>query len=139
MVPWSEYWSRIPLDINSGDMADIFLVNSSNVAQYADNGNLIDVSQAIGNDHDEWEQSVVDLYTRDGSVWGVPQLWDSIALFYNKDTVADAGVDVEDLTWAPGAGDGEHSSPPFRSSPLTLTATPLIQRVLMAPTLLPTA
>lgn len=107
VVPWSEYWSRIPLDINSGDMADIFLVNSSNVAQYADNGNLIDVSQALGNDHDEWEQSVVDLYTRDGSVWGVPQLWDSIALFYNKDTVADAGVDVEDLTWAPGAGDDD--------------------------------
>lgn len=107
VVPWSEYWSRIPLDINSGDMADVFLVNSSNIAQYADNGNLIDVSKAIGNDHDEWEQSVVDLYTRDGSLWGVPQLWDSIALFYNKDLTDAAGVDVKDLTWAPDAGDGD--------------------------------
>lgn len=107
VVPWSEYWSRIPLDINSGDMADVFLVNSSNVAQYADNGSLINVSEAISDDHDEWEQSVVDLYTRDGSLWGVPQLWDSIALFYNQDLVDAAGIDVEDLTWAPGAGDGD--------------------------------
>lgn len=28
----SEYWDRLPLDINSGDMADIYWVNSSNFA-----------------------------------------------------------------------------------------------------------
>lgn len=107
VVPWDDYWSRIPLDFNSGDMADVFLVNSSNVAQYADNGSLINVTEALGDDHDEWEQAVVDLYTRDDALWGVPQLWDSIAMFYNKDMVEDAGVNVEDLKWAPNAGDGD--------------------------------
>ena len=32
VVPWGQYWERLPLDINSGDMADIFWVNSSNFA-----------------------------------------------------------------------------------------------------------
>lgn len=47
------------------------------------------------------------IYTRDGSLWRFLQLWDSIALFYNKDLTDAAGVDVEDLTWAPDAGDGD--------------------------------
>ena len=107
VVPWGDYWSRIPLDINSGDMADIYWVNSSNFAQYADNGNLIDITAELGDDHDEWTQSVVDLYTRDGKLWGVPQIWDSIALYYNKDLTEAADVDVNTLAWAPGAGSGD--------------------------------
>lgn len=107
VVPWGDYWERMPLDIQSGDMADIFWTNSTGYADYADNGNLINITEAIGEDHDEWTQSVVDLYTRDGSLWGVPQIWDSIALYYNKDLVDAAGVDVTDLTWAPDGGEGD--------------------------------
>lgn len=107
VVPWARYWERLPLDINSDDMADVYWVNSSNFAQYADNGNLLDISKELGDDHDEWVQSVVDLYTRDGKLWGVPQVWDSIALYYNKDLVDAAGVDVNSLKWTPDAGDGD--------------------------------
>lgn len=105
LVPWGEYWDQLPLDISSGEMADIYWVNSSNFARYADNGNLIDISAELNADHDEWQQSVVDLYTRNGSLWGVPQLWDSIALFYNKDLVEAAGVDVNNLKWDPSGAD----------------------------------
>ncbi|MFP7697237.1 ABC transporter substrate-binding protein [Trueperella sp. LYQ143] len=106
-VPWGDYWTQLPLDISSGDMADIFWVNSSNFALYADNGNLINITEELGTDHDEWQQSVVDLYTRNKSLWGVPQIWDSIALFYNVDKVNAAGVDVNNLTWQVGAGSGD--------------------------------
>ena len=41
LVPWGDYWDQLPLDVSSGDMADIYWVNSSNFALYADNGNLI--------------------------------------------------------------------------------------------------
>lgn len=101
LVPWGDYWTRLPQDIGSGTMTDIFWTNTSNFGIYADQGRLIDITEALGGDHDAWNQSVVDLYTRDGSLWGVPQLSDSIALFYNKDIVDDAGVDVTDLTWSP--------------------------------------
>lgn len=107
LVPWSNYWDQLPLDISSGDMADIYWVNSSNFAAYADAGNLLNITEELSTDHDEWQQSVVDLYTRDGSLWGVPQLWDSIALFYNADLVAEAGIDPASLKWAPDAGEGD--------------------------------
>lgn len=102
VVPWADYWERLPLDLQSGDMADVFWTNTSNFGRYADNGNLIDIGAALGSDHDEWTESVVALYERDGTLWGVPQLWDSIALYYNKDLVDAAGVDPTTLTWAPG-------------------------------------
>lgn len=102
LVSWGDYWTRLPLDLQSGDMADIFWTNSSNFAKFADSGNLIDITEALGDDHDEWTQSVVDLYTRDGSLWGVPQLWDSIALFYNQELTGAAGVDPHNLKFAPG-------------------------------------
>lgn len=101
LVPWGDYWTRLPQDIGSGTMTDIFWTNTSNFGIYADQGRLIDISEAIGEDHDEWNESVVDLYTRDDVLWGVPQLSDSIALFYNKELVDEAGVDVTSLKWSP--------------------------------------
>ncbi|MCI5826168.1 MAG: extracellular solute-binding protein [Arcanobacterium sp.] len=100
-VPWASYWKQIPLDIAAGNMADVYLMNSSNFAFYADAGKLVNISQTLGNQHAAWQKAVTDLYTRSGSLWGVPQLWDSIALFYNIDLVQKAGVDPTRLTWAP--------------------------------------
>lgn len=105
VVPWGDYWERMPLDIQSGDMADIFWVNSSGYGRYADNGNLINVTEALGTDHDEWVESATSLYERGGTQWGVPQIWDSIALYYNADTVDAAGVDPSTLTWSPDSGE----------------------------------
>ena len=107
LVPWAQYWERLPLDISSGDMADIYWVNTSNYAQFVENGNLLNITEELGSDHDEWNQAAVDLYTRDGSLWGVPQIWDSIALYYNKDLTDAAGVDPEGLEWRPDGGEGD--------------------------------
>ncbi|MDX5318920.1 MAG: sugar ABC transporter substrate-binding protein, partial [Actinomycetes bacterium] len=97
------------------DMADIFWTNTSNFGRYADNGNLINIDEVIGEDHDEWTESVVSLYQRDGALWGVPQLWDSIALFYNEEMVQAAEVDPTNLTWVPGGGEGDTLLPAARA------------------------
>lgn len=115
VVPWGDYWERLPLDLQSGDMADIFWTNTSNFGRYADNGNLINIDEVIGEDHDEWTESVVSLYERDGALWGVPQLWDSIALYYNADLVDAAAVDPTDLTWVPGGGEEDTLLPAARA------------------------
>ncbi|WP_460518679.1 ABC transporter substrate-binding protein [Flindersiella endophytica] len=105
LIPWADYWTRLPNDVASGDMADIFWTNTANFATYADNGDLVDVDAKLGaSAKSKWKQSVVDIYTRDGKLWGVPQLWDSIALFYNKNLVAAAGVDPTSLKWSPAGG-----------------------------------
>ncbi|MDO4606037.1 MAG: sugar ABC transporter substrate-binding protein [Bowdeniella nasicola] len=115
VVGWNQYWEQLPLDIQSGEMADIFWTNSSSYAKFADNGNLIDIGQALGSDHDEWVPSTAELYERNGKLWGVPQIWDSIALFYNRDLVEKAGVDPASLTWMPEGGDGDTLLPAARA------------------------
>jgi multiple sugar transport system substrate-binding protein len=101
LVPWADYWTKLPTDISAGTAADIYWTNTSNFGLYADNDQLLPIVDDPG-----WVRSVVSLYTRNGKLWGVPQLWDSIALFYNKDLVTKAGVDPANLTWDPtGAND----------------------------------
>ncbi len=68
----------------------------------------------IGEDHDEWTESVVSLYERDGAL-GAPRSWDSIALYYNADLVDAAAVDPTDLTWVPGGGEGDTLLPAARA------------------------
>ncbi|GLW31598.1 ABC transporter substrate-binding protein [Actinoplanes regularis] len=101
VVPWADYWTKLPADLAAGTSADIFWTNTSNFGLYADNNRLLPVDPVPG-----WTKSVVDLYTRGGRLWGVPQLWDSIALYYNRDLVTAAGIDPAALAWDPsGTGD----------------------------------
>ena len=103
VVPWGDYWTRLPLDIASGDAADVYWVNSANYIQLKDSDALLDINEIVPDGASQWEKSVVDLYTRDGGLWGVPQIWDSIALFYNEALVEEAGVDPSALAFDPAA------------------------------------
>ena len=103
VVPWADYWTRLPLDVASGDAADVYWMNSANYVQFKDSEALLDINEVVPDGAAQWEQSVVDLYTRDGGLWGVPQIWDSIAVFYNKGLVEEAGVDPSALAFDPSA------------------------------------
>jgi multiple sugar transport system substrate-binding protein len=103
VVAWADYWTKLPLDVASGDMADVYWMNSANYVQFQEAGNLLAIDDVVTENNDKWEQAVVDLYTRDDKLWGVPQLWDSIALFFNKKLVEDAGIDPEKLAFDPSA------------------------------------
>ncbi len=103
VVPWNDYWTRLPLDTASGDAADVYWMNSANFVRYADAGHLLAIDDVVEGGADQWEKSVVDLYTRDDKLWGVPQIWDSIATFYNQDLVEAADVDPEALEFDPDA------------------------------------
>jgi multiple sugar transport system substrate-binding protein len=107
--PWATYWDNLVTDVAGGTAADIFWLNSAFTA-YADNGDLIDIGAELGTPAGDWDQAVVDQYTRNGSLWGVPQLADGgKAVIYNADLLADAGLapeDLEGLAWSPnGTGD----------------------------------
>ncbi|MBM7784850.1 ABC transporter substrate-binding protein [Tenggerimyces flavus] len=104
LIPWADYWTKLTADVGSGTVSDIFWTNTSNFGIYADNKSLLNIDEKLGDQKADWQKSVVDLYTRDNVLWGVPQLWDSIALFYNKDLVSAAGVDPATLKWSPEGG-----------------------------------
>lgn len=102
LVPYADYFTKLPLDISSGDIDDVFWVNSSPFGALADSGALMNIDQALPDEKSGWVQAAVDQYTRNGTMWGVPALTDGrIVLYYNKDLVSKAGVDVSNLQWNP--------------------------------------
>ncbi|MGZ6779765.1 MAG: extracellular solute-binding protein, partial [Mycobacterium sp.] len=106
LVAYSTYFNTLRTDVAGGSADDIFWLSNAYLAAYADSGRLmkIDKGAAPG-----WEPAVVDQFTRGGALWGVPQLTDAgIALYYNADLLAAAGVDpaqLASLRWSPDAGD----------------------------------
>ncbi|WP_211319745.1 ABC transporter substrate-binding protein [Quadrisphaera granulorum] len=106
LVPWASYWDRLPVDVAGGTLPDILWINSSNYDNYVEAGTFENISKALPDALAGFQQSVVQQFTRDGALWGVPQLSDAIALFVNTDLASAAGVDASDLVWNPaGTGD----------------------------------
>ncbi|OBB38947.1 sugar ABC transporter substrate-binding protein [Mycobacterium sp. 852002-51961_SCH5331710] len=101
VVAYSTYFDTLRTDVAGGGADDIFWISNAYFAEYADGGRLMD----IGQPQRAWEPSVVDQFTREGKLWGVPQLTDAgIALYYNADLLAAAGVDPGELAalrWSP--------------------------------------
>jgi multiple sugar transport system substrate-binding protein len=110
VVSYSTYFTTLRTDVAGGSADDIFWISNAYLAGYADSGRLMDIGKTLGpKAASAWEPSVVEQFTRGGALWGVPQLTDAgIAVYYNADLLAAAGVDVADLTalrWSPDGGD----------------------------------
>ena len=76
--PYSTYFDTLRTDVTGGGADDIFWLSNAYFAGYADSGRLIDIAETLGpNASAAWEPSVVNQFTRDGSLWGVPQLTDA--------------------------------------------------------------
>ncbi len=102
LVPFADYFTKLPLDVSSGDVDDIFWVNSSPFGQLADSGALLDIDKALPDEKAGWVKAAVEQYTRNGVLWGVPALTDGrTVVYYNKKLVDAAGVDPTKLTWNP--------------------------------------
>lgn len=110
VVSYSTYFTTLRTDVAGGSADDIFWVSNAYLAGYADSGRLIDIGKTLGSRAaSAWEPSVVQQFTRGETLWAVPQLTDAgIAVYYNADLLAAAGVDAADLStlrWSPNADD----------------------------------
>jgi multiple sugar transport system substrate-binding protein len=110
VVSYSTYFNTLRTDVAGGSADDIFWLSNAYLSGYADSGRLMDIGKTLGpRAASAWEPSVVEQFTRDGSLWAVPQLTDAgIALYYNADLLAAAGVDpaaLNTLRWSPDGGD----------------------------------
>jgi multiple sugar transport system substrate-binding protein len=111
VVAYSSYFNTLRTDVAGGGADDVFWLSNAYFAGYADNGRLLDIGQTLGPGASAaWNASVVRQFTRDGVLWGVPQLTDAgIAVYYNADLVAAAGVDAKQLSslhWSPAGPSG---------------------------------
>ncbi|BBZ54941.1 ABC transporter substrate-binding protein [Mycolicibacterium phocaicum] len=110
VVAYASYFDSLRTDVAGGGADDIFWLSNAYLAGYADTGRLLDIGKLLGDGAaDAWDRSVNQQFTRDGTLWAVPQLTDGgIAVYYNADLLAAAGVepaDLDELRWSPGADD----------------------------------
>jgi multiple sugar transport system substrate-binding protein len=110
VVAYSTYFDTLRTDVAGGSADDVFWISNAYLAGYADSARLMDIGKNLGaGASSAWEPSVVEQFTRSGVLWAVPQLTDGgIALYYNADLLAAAGVDPAELAtlrWNPGRGD----------------------------------
>ncbi|MFF0247604.1 ABC transporter substrate-binding protein [Streptosporangium sandarakinum] len=105
MLPWDQYWTKLTADAVAGTAPDVFWMQTSYFPEFVTKGVLTDLSP-LKLDTSKYHKTVVDAYTYQGKLYGVPKDWGIVGLLYNKDAFKKAGVEMpEKLTWAPdGSG-----------------------------------
>ena len=107
---WGDYWSFIQTGFVSGEAPDVFTNHLARYPEFVSLGQLVDIQPWVerdGVDTGQYYEGLAELWTRDGGRYGLPKDWDTVAIVYNKDALAAAGVTEEELnnaTWDPETG-----------------------------------
>lgn len=108
---WDDYWNMIVTGLVSGEAPDVFTNHLSRYPEFAANDQLIPINDLVEQDDidiDQYQEGLADLWVDpNGDRYGLPKDWDTIALFYNKDMIEEAGLTEEDLwslEWNPEDG-----------------------------------
>lgn len=108
---WDDYWSKLTTGFVSGTAPDVFTDHLAKYPEFANKGQLEPLDKYIERDKvptNIYQPGLADLWvTEDKKRYGLPKDWDTIAIFYNKKMVKDAGISeqqLQNLTWNPKDG-----------------------------------
>ncbi|GAA4426629.1 sugar ABC transporter substrate-binding protein [Georgenia halophila] len=108
---WDDYWNKLTAALVAGAGPDVFTDHVARYPEYVTRGALLDLeTQPATRDIDasEFHEGLADMWVGpDGGTYGVPKDFDTIALFYDKNLVEEAGLteeDMQNLTWNPEDG-----------------------------------
>ena len=98
---WDDYWSKLTNGFIAGDAPDVFTDHLSKYPEFVSQQQLVPLDDTLTKDGfnvDQYQAGLADLWKgQDGKRYGLPKDFDTIAIFYNKKLVADAGVKEADL------------------------------------------
>ena len=98
LTPYLDYFTKLQAAATGGEAPDVFWMNGPNFQLYASNGVLAPLSD-LKLDPAKYPASLVNLYTLDGKLFGVPKDMDTVGLWYNKKLFDAAKVKYPDDTW----------------------------------------
>ena len=107
---WADYWNDLQTSMVAGTASDVFTDHLAKYPEFAAKGQLLDIEPMVKADNvptNIYLTGLADLWTRDGKRFGLPKDWDTIAVVYNKDMAAKAGItdaDMNSMTWNPTNG-----------------------------------
>ncbi len=102
---WDGYWTMLEAGVSGGEMPDVFWMHSNNAAKYMASGVLLNMDSYIENDDtmdlNNYFEGINELYSYNGSQYGIPKDHDTIAVIYNKALFDKYGVEhpTSDWTW----------------------------------------
>lgn len=102
LTPNPQYWTKLEAAASGSQMPDIVWMNGPNFINYASNGIIEPITSYLESsdiDLANYPESLVDLYTHEGELYGIPKDWDTTALWYNKDLFDTAGLDYPTDEW----------------------------------------
>lgn len=108
---WEDYWTTLQANFVAGTAPDVFTDHVTWFPQFAEQGQILDVSDRIeadGLDLSIYQDKLVEVWQgKNGERFGMPKDWDTIGLVYNVDKIEEAGYTPEDLAaleWNPTDG-----------------------------------
>ncbi|CRK81317.1 ABC transporter substrate-binding protein [Neobacillus massiliamazoniensis] len=102
LTPYGQYFQKLETAATGSALPDVLWMNGAHVVQYAKGKVILPLSDMAKKDNyslDNYPKSLIDLYTVDGKVYGIPKDYDTTGLWYNKKIFDDAGVPYPDQTW----------------------------------------
>lgn len=107
---WADYWDRLTQEVQAGAGPDVFVNHLTRLPDLAANELILDLEPLVqrdGLDDTIYIGRLPRMWMRAGMRFGLPKDWDTIALVYNQDLLADAGVSADELAaldWNPQDG-----------------------------------
>jgi multiple sugar transport system substrate-binding protein len=98
LAAYDDYWTKLRTQAEGDQLPDVFWMNGPNIQLYASNGMLAPLDE-VDVDWASYPEALVDLYTVDGTHYGVPKDYDTIACWINKAAFDDAGIEVPTDGW----------------------------------------
>ncbi|MFP5111496.1 ABC transporter substrate-binding protein [Bacillaceae bacterium C204] len=102
LTPYGQYFQKLETAATGGALPDVMWMNGAHVEQYAEGKVILPLSDLAKKDNfslDNYPKSLIDLYTVDGKVYGIPKDFDTTGLWYNKKIFDAAGMPYPDDTW----------------------------------------
>ncbi|HZO70824.1 MAG TPA: ABC transporter substrate-binding protein [Ktedonobacteraceae bacterium] len=108
-VKWStltgDYPTKMRANVAGGNVPDVFYLQPGMAPEYITSGKLLNLSPYMTKGNvkaADYYSSLISPFTcKDGTVYGIPKDWNSLAVFYNKTMFQNAGIQppTADWTW----------------------------------------
>ncbi len=92
--PGSDYMKLVATTLLSGNgIPDVFESENGATLDMIQQGQVVDLTDVVGDDKDKFSKPVLDRMTYQGKIWAVPQVVDMQMLYYRKSVLEKAKVE----------------------------------------------
>lgn len=108
-IGWDDYWAKINNGFVSGENYDVFTSHLAFYPEFVNSKQILPLDTTKnGIDLSIYQDGLAELWTSpSGEQYGLPKDFDTVAMFYNENDLAAAGVtkeQIDTMTWNPVDG-----------------------------------